>query len=305
MLYWGVLGEKLWRNYLHAHSFFEVCYAFAGAGTFRIGDEKPVVHRVRTGDVFIAKPGQTHEIVSARGSARGVGRGAKPLGIYFWAFTLVRQQDYTPKETDRSTDMLLDAMASSKTSVRSASDVSGSVCGSIARTLALLNDEIAQKPPGYTRSIDALAVKLLLDTARAVTDGVASEEIEAPVRSTSQAIVRTATRYLRDNFPRLIEVRDVASQVHLSERHLSRLFHNETGVSVLEYLTNLRIETAKQLLLDRDLSIKQVARSVGYPDPHYFTTLFGRRTGLTPAAFRRTGGTKFNNESRRAASEAR
>jgi len=52
-------------------------------------------------------------------------------------------------------------------------------------------------------------------------------------------------------------------------------------------------------LLDQDLSIKQVARAVGYPDPHYFTTLFGRRTGITPALFRKRGGTKFTDETRR------
>src|SRR3954454_4848815 len=70
MMYWGVLGERWWRNYQHAHSFFEVCYAFDGQGTFRmIGDEYPV----KTGDVFIAKPEETHEIISSR---------TKPLGIY-------------------------------------------------------------------------------------------------------------------------------------------------------------------------------------------------------------------------------
>jgi AraC-like DNA-binding protein len=236
--------------------------------------------------LFIAKPGETHEIVSTRGG------GTKPLGIYFWAFTLVPQPDHAPSDTDRSTDALLEALAASRLHVRRTD-------AGIARTLALLNDEIASKPPGLVQAVRGLTVKLLLDTARTVTEGVASEELDAPVRSTAQAIVRTATRYLRDNFARPIEVRDVAAQVHLSERHLSRLFHKETGASVLDYLTHLRIETAQQLLLDKNLSIKQVARAVGYPDPHYFTTLFGRRTGLTPAVFRRTGGTKFSDESKR------
>lgn len=287
MLYWGVLGEKPWRNYLHAHSFFEACYAFAGSGTFRIDGAE---HTVKTGDLFLAKPGETHEIV---GMPPGSGNSrAKSLGIYFWAFTLVRQSEHQTTDTDRSTDALLDALASSKAPVRRTD-------AAVARTLALLNDEIALKPPAYTQSIRGLTVKLLLETARTFTDGVPSEELDAPVRSTAQAIARTATRYLRDNFARPIEVRDVAAQVHLSERHLSRLFHKETGVSVLEFLTNLRVETAQQLLLDKNLSIKQVARSVGYPDPHYFTTLFGRRTGLTPAVFRRSGGTKFSDETKR------
>jgi AraC family L-rhamnose operon transcriptional activator RhaR len=289
-LYWGVLGEKWWRNYLHAHSFFEICYAFAGQGTFRMLGKD---YEVKTGDLFVARPGETHEIVSSR---------VKPLGIYFWAFTLVRQP-LSPEaaapvppanDLDRPVDALLDALVTSKRFI------ARPIGPTVHRTLELINEEIAAKPPGFTQSIHALTVKLLLDSARAVSDGgVASEELDAPVRSTTQAVVRTASRYLRDNLSRPIEVRDVAAQVHLSARHLSRLFHKETGTSILDYLTNLRIETAGQLLLDQELSIKQVARAVGYPDPHYFTTLFGRRTGMTPAVFRSKGGTKFNDEAKR------
>src|SRR5688572_25347719 len=201
MMYWGVLGERWWRNYQHAHSFYEICYSFAGQGTFRmLGEEYPV----KAGDVFIAKPEETHEIISSR---------SKPLGIYFWAFTLVRHPDQPARENDRSVDLLLDALAISTTHVAQATDES------LDRTLQLLNDEIVRKPPGYTQSIRALTIKLLLDSARAVTEGVQSEEVDAPVRSTSQAVVRTATRYLRDNLSRPLEVRDVAAQVHLSERH--------------------------------------------------------------------------------------
>ena len=281
MMYWGVLGERWWRNYQHAHSFFEVCYAFAGQGTFRmLGKEHPV----KAGDVFVAKPEETHEIISSR---------TKPLGIYFWAFTLVRQPDHSATEIDRSLDLLLDALASSTTHIAHGTELM------LDRTLTLLNDEIARKPPGYTQSIRGLTIKLLLDSARAVTEGVQSEVVEEPVRSTSRAVVQTAIRYLRDNLSRPLEVRDVAAQVHLSERHVSRLFHRETGQSILEYLTALRVEMASQLLMDQDLSIKQVARAVGYPDPHYFTTLFGRRTGMTPALFRKRGGTKFQDETRR------
>src|SRR3954452_3127266 len=63
MMYWGVLGERWWRNYLHVHSFFEACYVFGGHGVFSVlGKEE----HVKAGDIFIAKPGETHEIVSSR-----------------------------------------------------------------------------------------------------------------------------------------------------------------------------------------------------------------------------------------------
>jgi AraC-like DNA-binding protein len=168
----------------------------------------------------------------------------------------------------------------------------------IGKTLDLMIEEISRKSPGYTQAIHGLAAKLMMDTARAFSTGVPAEQIAVNDRG-AKSVVQTAVRYLRDNYARPIGVRDVAAQVHLSERHLSRLFQRETGNSILDYLTHLRVETAAQLLLDDKLSIKQVARQVGYPDPHYFTTLFGRRMGMTPGLFRQKGGTRYADEAKR------
>src|SRR5581483_3581036 len=75
MLYFGYLGAQWWRNYLHTHSFFEICYSLDGSGVFRLNGQE---HAVGRGDLFVARPGEAHEIVSAR---RDV------LKIVFWAFT--------------------------------------------------------------------------------------------------------------------------------------------------------------------------------------------------------------------------
>src|SRR5437870_4063405 len=76
-LYWGMI-QGAWRNYAHHHSFVEVCYAFAGEGTFTIHDRQ---HQVGAGDLFVARPGEVHDIVSSQGGA---------LGICFWAYSVER-----------------------------------------------------------------------------------------------------------------------------------------------------------------------------------------------------------------------
>ena len=135
---------------------------------------------------------------------------------------------------------------------------------------------------------------LVIETARAASPNAVRPEV-APkrARSIAESIVQTAVQYLQDNLAQRFEVRDVAAQVNLSERQLSRIFRKSTGASILTYLTRLRMDRAMQLLLHSELPIKQVAVSVGYPDTHYFTTLFGRHTRSTPGAFRRSGGTQF------------
>jgi len=272
MIYWGIIGARWWRNYLHAHSFIEVCYAYRGHGTFRILDQE---HRVQAGDVFIAKPREHHEVVSSRSS---------PLGVYFWGYTLTPTSGRSLAPSDDVIDALLHAFTTSGRAV-------GRVGRGYERTLLMLAEEMAYTAPGYLAATHQLAFKLVLDTARGVTDtNSIFQTVTPPASNTASETAEIVLRYLQDNFSRRTEVRDVASQVHLSERHVSRLFRAATGTSILDYLTRLRMEAACRLLQENQLSIKQVARAVGYPDAHYFTTLFGRWIGVTPAAYRKSGG---------------
>ncbi|GCE04076.1 AraC family transcriptional regulator [Dictyobacter aurantiacus] len=279
MLGWGFFEPRYWRNYLHTHSCFEVCYAFAGEGQFRVGSE---MYTVGNGDVFIARPGVSHEIISAE---------AQPLGIYFWTYTLTPgAQDAALSDAsgkNQSIDNLLTAFMSSPCVVSRRTS-------SMLRTLELLTEEVAARHPGYPHIINGLVCKLLVDTARAAVDEEALTRSEQPVsRQPDQAVAQMIERYLRDNYWRPISIRDLAAQVHLSERHTSRLFQKVMGETIMSYLTTLRLDIAAQLLLDRQLPVKEVALTVGYPDVRYFITLFRRRKGLTPAAFRQHGGTTF------------
>jgi AraC-like DNA-binding protein len=270
VLNWGYIGPEYWRNYLHTHSCFEVCYAFAGRGTFNIGYADRPVGR---GDVFVARPGEPHEIVSSEDD---------PLGICFWAYTLVSTR--TPHADD--VDALLDAYVRPGHWVRAdAADV--------ALDVYLLERETQRVDAASRRTIDALTTKLFLDTARLFVPTPIPARAAMPPRLTpAQRTAERIARYLRDNQARQLSVRDVAAEVNLSERHANRLFHEQMGVSIVEFLTRVRIESAQRLLLERRLTIKEVAHAVGYADVHYFTTLFRRRTGMPPAVFRTRSGTR-------------
>jgi AraC-like DNA-binding protein len=270
---WWLIEPKWWRNYLHSHSFYEICYAFVGRGRFTINGRTQTVRR---GDVFVAKPNEPHEIVSSRSA---------PLGIYFWSYTLVPAAKRPPRPVDAATDELLRAFIGTTT-------LPAGPAPHMAQTIAMLTDEIARQWPGCLPVIEALTRKLLLDTARAVVpEGTRPTMLPAVSRSEADRIAQAALRYVHDNLARPISVRDVAAQVQLSERHLERLVRKETGRTVLQHLTAARVDAAAQQLLDHDVPIKQIAAGVGYQDVRYFTTLFRKRTGMTPARFRAAGGT--------------
>lgn len=78
----------------------------------------------------------------------------------------------------------------------------------------------------------------------------------------------------------------VAEEVNVSPNHFSAVFSQECGFSFIEYLTGVRIEVAKKLLKTSDLKALDIAYEVGFNDPHYFSFIFKKITGLTPIEYR-------------------
>jgi transcriptional regulator GlxA family with amidase domain len=71
------------------------------------------------------------------------------------------------------------------------------------------------------------------------------------------------------------------------ERTLKRRFKAATGLALVDYLQNLRIEEAKRLLESSDRPVEEISYETGYEDPSFFRRLFKRRTGVAPAQYRR------------------
>ncbi|GGJ00352.1 hypothetical protein GCM10010885_06980 [Alicyclobacillus cellulosilyticus] len=84
-----------------------------------------------------------------------------------------------------------------------------------------------------------------------------------------------------------LTVGDIARRLYLSPNYISRVFKAETGMTIMQYLTHVRVEMAKRLLAsDPSLKAYEVGERVGYPDPVYFNKLFKRVVGMTPRQYR-------------------
>jgi len=79
----------------------------------------------------------------------------------------------------------------------------------------------------------------------------------------------------------------VARKVYISPYYLSHLFREELNITFLEYLTMVRMEEAKKLLKDTSLSIVAIASQVGYEDASYFSKVFKKYVGISPAQYRK------------------
>ncbi len=100
--------------------------------------------------------------------------------------------------------------------------------------------------------------------------------------------VRRAIQYIHAHYHRGLSLEDVAGVVGLSYSYFSRLFSRETGMSFQEYLTQIRLENAKQLLLTTNLTVEEITAQVGYEDASHFIRVFKRCSGITPRRFAHT-----------------
>ena len=81
-------------------------------------------------------------------------------------------------------------------------------------------------------------------------------------------------------------VKDVVESLKIDRSYLYRIFKNQTGISVMDYITHCRIAKAEILLANSDLSVKDVAYSVGFSDQMYFSRVFKKLNGRSPTGFR-------------------
>ena len=107
----------------------------------------------------------------------------------------------------------------------------------------------------------------------------------APQQQEERTIVGL-TRYLQAHLAEELSLSVLAEQFHLSPQYISQLFKSEIGVNFLAYLTNIRMEQAKKLLLTTSLSIADVAQQSGYGDYRVFTKVFRKSEGITPSQYR-------------------
>jgi len=103
-------------------------------------------------------------------------------------------------------------------------------------------------------------------------------------------VVNRVTAYIAEHFSDdELSLNTLAAQVNFSPNHLSSIFKQETGQPFIKYLTDFRMNAAKDLLRRTSKKSNEIGIMVGYKDPHYFSYLFKKTQGVTPTQFRNSG----------------
>lgn len=143
--------------------------------------------------------------------------------------------------------------------------------------------EFENQPPLGKSLCLALLSELLISLQRYR----AGEEENDGSEDAAHGRMREVAAYLCEHAREQITLTEVASHFAVSPSHLSRVFHQETGFGVREYLVHYRVRQACDLLLNTDLSVTQIADQCGFSDSNYFGDAFKKATGLSPREYRK------------------
>ncbi len=257
-----------WSKGLSIHEAFEMVYIKSGEGTFEICGEKVTVG---SNDIVIIKPNQHHRL-NVNPEVR-----CDCIVLYF---KFLRQSKADFSETSLN-DFLnfvsgKESGAFIKLKVSQKNDI-----------IVLLNRILREKEHEQIGS-DLLNYLMLMELFVLISRALKAEW-ENSIKNKSpklKELMQSAIQYILNNYERELSITDIAKYVFLSPSYFTRAFKEDTGLSPMQYLLNIRIKRACELLNETDQKIGEIAYSVGFSNQQRFNDIFKKQTKMTPMQFR-------------------
>lgn len=116
--------------------------------------------------------------------------------------------------------------------------------------------------------------------------GYVFNQVDSSIDSKNEDVVNKVKYYIRHHLDGDTSLYALASYVHLCPEHLLRIFKKQENVTVLQYINDVKLAKAKQMLSETDMQIKEIASELGFTSSGYFGRFFKLKTGITPNVYR-------------------
>ena len=113
----------------------------------------------------------------------------------------------------------------------------------------------------------------------------ACENVKARKKESAHEVIDHAKHYIEEHY-RDVSLDDISREVNISPYYFSKLFKEKTGDNFIDYITEIKISNAKEMILDNKKSMKVICRDIGYANPNYFSYIFKKKVGVTPSEYR-------------------
>ncbi|MDQ1910140.1 response regulator [Paenibacillus sp. GD4] len=160
-----------------------------------------------------------------------------------------------------------------------------------------LSELFGEQPPPLPSADTAAAFFLPLDSEGMLSIELWGKELSDSLIDLSKRflsfqhresnVIFDIAKYIQNHYHQDITLQEIANHFYLSREYISRKFKQEFQINLSDYISSIRIDKAKLLLLNPNLRISQVAAMVGYEDEKYFSKVFKKMVGLSPNEFRK------------------
>ena len=283
-----------------SHETHELLFLRDGEAEMKIAGRNVILMK---GDTIIIRPHMKHKM-------RVTSKQADILSLYF-GFTPEVQNNYENKDPNPSkinpdgtvrAGPLSPLPRLAQTSLESfmqfategeesrAKDAYINVSGSYKQDVIQVTERIIEekKDPdnyGHELMMELLTVELMLILSRFIQSEW--EEYLRVKNGKAKELVDIAKKYMDVNYDRGITVNDAASYVFLSQGYFTRAFKDNVGISPMNYLMNVRIDKACEMLRNPDIKVSAIATAVGFSSAQRFNVAFKKHKGITPMDYRK------------------
>ena len=157
--------------------------------------------------------------------------------------------------------------------------------GAIASFDMALNEAFQQKV-GFYNGIKSLVVMILTSAARAIKEN-SQYDYPVPYKSSRDDYRFTLIKkFVEDNLSVAVTTGDIAKFMHLSDKQVCRIIENKTGTGTKHFIMQTKLQKAKALLKETNMSLKEISEALGFSSEYYFSQFFKREEGYPPGVFR-------------------
>ncbi len=249
----------------HSHEGFEVLFLLDGATTYEFSDQPPV--ELRGGHFLVVPPGVVH---------RGSHNVRSPSTICGLALKA------SGRGACRNTTFGAQDMRVIRQALEGASRKVHPFGASLRWLVRHLMEEAVRFSTQPEAESSGAALRSLICT---VLVEATRQMLAPPVEP--QEFVSAAIDYLRKNLNEPVRMSDLIRHVGFSRSRMFDMFKAQTGLTPNDFLQRLRVERAQEQLAQTKLSVTEIALANGFSSGQYFSTVFGRYTGLSPTLFRK------------------
>lgn len=262
---------------MHRHEYMQINYVYKGKAKHVINHQE---FNIIKGDIFVIPPYVPHAIVWS---------GDRDAEIFEFEFNIdfINESFETMDSMKSFLDFAyIEPFLVGESQVKPRLNLSGKIQIEVENILNEALREFTYREDSYILIIKSLLLKLLVIVGREF-DASLEKSSDKPLYTRHQDAIYKAINYIEENYTEDITMDDIVSISMLSQSYFSYLFKSITRKTFVEYLNDIRISKAMELLRTTDKRVLDICLEVGFNNVNHFNKLFKRSVGVSPLQYRK------------------